>query len=500
MSSRGLLRSMAIVGGAKSLNILVGILRVKALALMLGPAGIGALGILSNFMQTGTALAGLGLGQSGVREIAASRRDAAVLGRVRRVLLYATILQGLLAMTLIWLLREPLARLVFADPGRALEVGLLGMGVALSLIAASQTALLQGMQRVGSLARITILSGLCATATGLMAVWLLGTPGLVVLVLSQPFFSILIAAHYARALPRAEKSALSLSEAAGHWRVMAALGIVFVSASLLQSTTLLVLRSYVTREMGIEAAGHLQAAWSINVQYFGILLGAVTIDFYPRLTAIGDNSISATRLVNEQTQLLFAIGGPVLLLVTGLAPWILTLLYSDAFAPATPLAQWQSVGNLIRTATWPLGFILIAQARSGWFFSAELLRNALLIGAIAAILPYFGLESIGVAFLISFVCHFFFLTLLIRRLTGFRWEQFSLRLGGTMVLLAAVILAAARLEPLAGAALALVLAPVTGLWGLRIVAHKLGREGRLGNRLNRIFKRIGWPLRSDDEQ
>ena len=92
---------MAIMGSTQTVNIVISILRVKALAVMLGPSGVGLLGIFSNLLDMVKTAAGLGIGKSGVRQIAAAKRDEIVLSRVKRVLLSAHLLQGAAAMVVV---------------------------------------------------------------------------------------------------------------------------------------------------------------------------------------------------------------------------------------------------------------------------------------------------------------------------------------------------------------------------------------------------------------
>ncbi|WP_282041261.1 hypothetical protein [Halomonas alimentaria] len=47
-NSRGLIRSMLVIGSAQAVNILISIIRMKLLAVWLGPAGVGLLGIYNN--------------------------------------------------------------------------------------------------------------------------------------------------------------------------------------------------------------------------------------------------------------------------------------------------------------------------------------------------------------------------------------------------------------------------------------------------------------------
>jgi hypothetical protein len=128
----------------------------EAAAMMLGPAGLGLLGLYNALLQTSSSLAGLGLGSSGVRQIAASGADAAELSRVRRVLLAGNLLQGLAAWRALGAARAAGAsgprRCRPRDRGRPDR-----RGAGPDPARGSQTALLQGMRRIGDLARVSVI-------------------------------------------------------------------------------------------------------------------------------------------------------------------------------------------------------------------------------------------------------------------------------------------------------------------------------------------------------
>ncbi len=76
-SSRGLIKSMLVIGSAQVVNILISIVRIKVLAVLLGPSGVGLLSIYNSLLDMVQQTAGLGMGSSGVRELASSRRAVA---------------------------------------------------------------------------------------------------------------------------------------------------------------------------------------------------------------------------------------------------------------------------------------------------------------------------------------------------------------------------------------------------------------------------------------
>jgi len=495
-SSRGLIKSMLVIGSAQVVNILISIVRMKVLAVLLGPSGVGLLSIYNSLLGMVKQTAGLGMGSSGVREIASSRGDEATLSRARRVLFAAHLLQGTLAMIAVWLLRERIAIWLFGDTLRATEVGLIGIAILLGLLAASQTALLQGLRKIGDLGRVTVLGAFVGTLAGLAAVWLQGESGLIWFILVQPLAVVLIALHYTRRLPKPIAARLSLVETWDVWKPMAKLGAAFMLGGLATAATLLLVRGRISQELGLDAAGYFAAAWGITMTYVGFLLGAMGADYYPRLTEVIHDKIAAVRLMNDQAQLGLAIGGPVLLLLIGLAPWVITLLYSSAFEPTVTLLQWQMVGNVFKLASWAMSFSIVAAARGKTFFLMELSFNIVFLSMVFVFLPHVGLEVTAYAFVLGYLVYLTIVYVLARSIHGFRWQALSLGLLGLHTSLGLALLVLALIAPFAAAMASPLLAAATGLFGLRVVLSKVGKQGSLPTRMYGIFARLGWPIQS----
>ncbi|MDF1776196.1 MAG: O-antigen translocase [Rhizobiaceae bacterium] len=487
---------MAVIGSAQAVNILISILRMKVLATLLGPTGVGLLSVYNSLQGVVTTAAGLGIGSSGVRQIASVKGEELALSRVRRVLVAAHLVQGALAMLGVWLLRAPISEWLFGDRTYATEVGLIGLAILLTLLGSAQTALLQGMRRIGDFGRVTVLSALIGTIAGLAAVWVYGEAGLIWFVVVQPLATIVIAMQYTRRLPKPTADRLSVAEIWDVWKPMAKLGAAFMLGGLATTATLLLVRGRITQELGLEAAGQFAAAWGITMTYVGFLLGAMAADYYPRLTEVINDRAAATRLMNDQAQLGLAIGGPVLLLLIGLAPWAITLLYSAEFAPAADLLQWQIVGNVFKLASWALAFSIVAAARSKTFFLMELSFNIVFLTMIWFLMPILGLRVTAIAFLVGYIVYFVTVNILAHTLQGFRWQALSLLLLALHVTLALALLALAQTAPEGAAIASVCLALATGLFGLRVVLIKMGPEGRVAAYFARIYAAIGWPIRS----
>ena len=487
---------MLVIGSAQAVNILISIVRMKALAVLLGPGGIGLLSIYNSLLDMVKQTAGLGMGSSGVREIAFSRGNETMLSQVRQVLFAAHLIQGALAMLAVWLLRERIAIWLFGDASRATEVGLIGIAIPIGLLSSAQTTLLQGLRKVGDLGRVTVFGAFVGTLAGLAAVWFQGENGLIWFILVQPLAAVLIALHYTRRLPKPTAARLSLFETWEVWKPMAKLGAAFMLGGLATAATLLLVRGHISQELGLDAAGYFAAAWGITMTYVGFLLGAMGADYYPRLTEVIHDKVAAIRLMNDQAQLGLAIGGPVLLLLIGLAPWVITLLYSAEFYPAVTLLQWQTVGNVFKIASWALGFSIVATGRAKTFFFVELSFNIVFLSMVFVFMPHVGLKVTAYAFVLGYLVHMNMIYLVARQTLGFRWQALSLGLLGLHTSLGVALLVLALLAPLAAAIASPLLTAATGLIGLRIVLSKVGKHGRLPTKLYGFFAQLGWPIQS----
>jgi O-antigen/teichoic acid export membrane protein len=360
----------------------------------------------------------------------------------------------------------------------------------------AQTALLQGMRQIADLGRITVLGAFAGTIVGLATIWWQGESGLIWFIIVQPMSNILISIQYIRRLPKPTATQLTLWETFQFWKPMAKLGLAFMLGGLATSATLLLVRGRISQELGLDAAGHFAAAWGLTMTYVGFLLSAMGADYYPRLTEIIHNKVAAVQLMNDQAQIGLAIGGPLLLLLIGLAPWVITLLYSKEFAPAVELLQWQSVGNVFKLAGWALGFSIVAAGRSKTFFLLQVNFNVIFLLLLWPTLTKFGIAAAGPAFTIAYLLQLAAVFWVVRVVHNFRWQPLSLKLLFLHGSLAVVLLAAAQNFPVGVAAASIALALGTSVFGIRVVLSKIGKHGHLPTRLYGTFVRLGWPIRS----
>jgi O-antigen/teichoic acid export membrane protein len=488
---RAVFKSTAIIGGASVINIVFGLVRMKAAALLLGPAGVGLVGLYVALMATASTIAQLGIGTVGTRQIAEAHatNDADRLNVSRWALLIATAVLAVLGGAAVWALRVPLAATAIGDAGAAPGVGVVALGVSLSVAGIAQGALLQGMRRMRDMALMSILGALVTTLVTVPLLWQFGTNAITVYVVLTPLVGFLLGYWFVAKLPKTGGRAVTFNELKPQWAMLLRLGVPFMAAAVVGALVELWVRIDVRQQLGDVALGQFQASWTIAAVYVGFVLSAMGTDYYPRLTAAINDPAEARTIVNQQTEVALLLCGPVVIIMFGMAPIVVGLLYSADFAPAATMLRWQALATALKLATWPLGYILLAAGAGRAFFIVEIASVVIMASFIHVLIGRIGLQGAGIAYLASYVaCLPLVYWLAVRRI-AFRWTPDVIRTLVALLGCLSLIWAVVRIAPAWAAATSLACTALFGGFAF-MRCSQLGMIQMLRDTLGRLRARF----------
>lgn len=426
---RSILKASAIMGVSSVVTIALSVVRVKFVAVILGPEGMGLLGLLVTGLAVGVTGFSLGLANSGVRYVASAQAEGdEALGRTRVALVWGSQALGLLGGLLVVLFSEPLASALLANPdlGSADKTWwMVWLGIALwaSVVSGGQLAVINGMRRIADLAKAKAMGAALGTVATIIAVLYSGQAGLIAALVATPLTTWLVAWWFSRSLPPAAAGAgvrERLAEGLKLLRPMVGLGLVFSASLLLTGATQFLTRLLIDRNLGLEAAGHFQAAWGVSNMYLGFVTGALAAEYYPRISAIAADKRALNEAVNNQIRIILFLAGPVILGIILFSPLVVSLLYSAEFQETVPLLRWQLVGDVLKVASWAVGFLLLAREARRRYFVAELSWNALYLGSLAVLLPAYGLVAAGGIYAFCYLAYLLLVLAYAYRETVFR--------------------------------------------------------------------------------
>lgn len=490
-SRRHIIRSTSIIGGASLVNVAASVLRQKVAALVLGPSGVGLIGLFQGLVSTATILAALGIGSSGARQVASAvgSGDEQEIAAARQALFWGACVLALAGAASVWAFRSQLALWLLSDASLGDEVAWLSLAVAFSVATFAQGALLTGLGRIGDLARITVASALLSAVSGVCLLLFFGFRGIVAFVITTPLAGFLVGWFILSRNGERVRIKLSLSPLLKRWRILAYLGVaVMVGNVALQAGHLLV-RATVQNQIGVVQLGYFQAVLALSLGYMPLLMAPINADFYPRLTAAISAGKRVSFMTNEQTEVALLLAGPLMLAMIGSAPWLLDLLYSTEFRPAASLFRLQLLGDLVRLAAWPLACLMLASGAGKTFAATEIGVMSLYVGAAHFGIPALGLNAVGAANLAASLGYLAWLMMLSHRKFGVRWSPATAGIALLLVALASVILLASEANAIGGLALAGLCAAGMILLAARRLPPAL--PGRAGAALSWIRGRLG---------
>jgi antigen flippase len=406
-SYRRILWATTLVGGATLGALLIGLARNKAVALIGGPEAVGLLGVFMAIVSMAASVATLGLDTSAVRQLAQHSDAAWQQATTRRAIWTMALPLALVGAGAVWLFRTPLAQFSTGSTAYGDPVGSLALGVAATVIASSQLAVLQGYGRVADLARVKLWGSLFATILGIGAVYRYGVSGIVIAVVSTPILTALLAFWVGRDLQGAQWKSLLKVRLSDEWRALAAIGALVMLTNAVASLGQLWMRSVITQELGLDSTGFYHASFAIVSVNLSLVLNAMAADYYPRISKVAHSSSDLSAIFNQQLHVGLVLVGPALTAAAVLAPQLLTLLYSGIFAQSELLLRILIVAGILRLPIWALGFILLARKDAAGYLLGEVAAaSAILLAYI--FIPIIGLNGAGLAAILSSLVTFLF--------------------------------------------------------------------------------------------
>ncbi len=402
---KSVLRATAILSSGSVVRVGVGVVANKIWAVLIGPIGIGYLGVMQGVVGIASVIAGVGVGTGVVRlgAQAISRGETEESMALKRAALLITWCAGLAMLTLFTLFRAPLSRWIFDSSDQALSLPVLGAAVCLMAVSATHTGILNAHHDVKSLTQSAIYGVIAGSILSVALIWYLRVEGVVWAVLGLSAGLYVFTRHYASRY--VSLAGVKRSELAQSMRRLFSFGIPYVGSTLMGTGVILALPLLVNELLGLEGVGYYRAALTISVGYLGILTTALAQDYYPRISAVSDDPNEVALLLNQQLRLTLLIGGPIIVCAVATAPLTVPLIYSSEFAPTVGLLSWQLIGSLFKFWAWTFAFVILARSPSSLYFIVETVVGVALVGATWYGIEWLGLIGAGVGYSAAYLIY-----------------------------------------------------------------------------------------------
>ena len=405
-SYRSILKATSIFGGVQVFNIAIAIVRSKAIAILLGPAGMGIASLLTSTTGLISSLTNFGLGTSAVRDIAAAYESGnqdriAKVAAVFRRLVWVT---GLLGAGLMLILSPWLSEYTFGNKDYTWSFILLSITLLLSQLTTGQNVILQGTRKLKFLASSNMLGAVLSLVITLPLYYFYGLDGIVPTLIIMSFVSLSIAVYFVNKV-KIPKIAVTKEVVLKEGKGMLKLGFMLSLSGLISTIVAYLMRIFISRTGSLDDVGLYSAGFQIIGTYVGLVFTAMSTDYYPRLCGVANDNSKRNTLVNQQGEIAIIILFPIILVFVVFIPIIVQLLYSTKFLPLNNMIIWAAFGMLFKAGSWAISFQFLAKGSSKLFFINELIFNILLLVSNIIGYHYFGLTGLGYSFLLSYIIY-----------------------------------------------------------------------------------------------
>jgi O-antigen/teichoic acid export membrane protein len=428
-SYRQIFKATSIFGGVQVFNILIGIIRSKFIAVLLGPTGMGIAGLLTSTTGMITGLTNFGLGSSAVRNVAEAhaqkdkQRISIVMTTLRRLVWFT----GLLG-TFVTLIFAPwLSELTFRNKDYTYAFMFLSITLLLTQLSAGQNVLLQGTRNLRYLAKANLFGAVLGLFVTVPLYYFFGIKGIVPAIIIASVITLILSWYFSRKI-RIDKLRLSFSEIRQEGKGMLIMGFMLSLSGIITLAVSYLTRIYIVNESNVDQVGLYNAGFAIIGTYVGLVFTAMGTDYYPRLAGVAHDNQLAKETINQQAEIAILILAPILMIFFVFIHWVVELLYSNQFTPVNGMIQWAALGMFFKAASWSVAFLYLAKGVSNMFFLNELFVNSYSLVFNIIGYKYWGLDGLGIAFLACYVIYLLQVFIICNRKYEFNFSKSFMKL------------------------------------------------------------------------
>lgn len=391
------LKYTGLFGGVQGLNILIGLVRNKIVASLLGPSGMGLASLFNttvNFISQST---NFGISFSAVRYVSElfDKGDEERIQHFVKVVRAWSLLTALLGMMVCMLLGPLLSDFTFSWGDHSLHFFLLAPAVGLLAITGGETSILKGARQLRSLAVIQVLNVFLALLIAVPLYYFFGQSAIVPVIVLMALSAMLLTL---RCSYRLYPFHLSGSRGVlGEGMEMIRLGVCFVLAGIFGSGAEMLIRSYLNVTADLNVVGLYNAGFMLTTTYGGMVFSAMETDYFPRISAVSHHRKKMRDTVNRQIEVSLLIVSPMLATLIVFMPIIIPLLFTSEFLPVVAMAQVSVFSMYIKAISLPISYLTLARGDSMAYLFIEAIDDVLLVLFMFYGYRFWGLQGTGIA-------------------------------------------------------------------------------------------------------
>ena len=399
---RQILKSTSIFGGVQVFQIVIALINSKFVAVLLGPAGMGIASLINSGISLIQVLTNLGLGTSAVKNLSAANAtgDNNRINEVSNIIKKLVWVSGLLGMIVTIVFARTLSRISFGNYDYTYAFIFVSVVLLFSQLAIGRNVILQSLRKLILLAKASLIGSVIGLLVSIPIYYIWGIKGIVPAIIISSFFS-LVNSYYFSKKVKIPKLKIQTKVLLREGISMGKLGIVISLAQLMTLGSSYIIRIYISNQGGVGEVGLFAAGFALINTYVGMVLNAMSTDYFPRLSGVANNNKASTLMVNQQAEITTLILTPILTFFIVFINFVILILLSSKFITITGMVQWAALGMFFRALSWPMGYLMLTKGTPKIYFLNELISTSYILFLNMLGYHYWGLNGLGFSFIIG---------------------------------------------------------------------------------------------------
>ena len=416
-------------GFVQVFRIIVGVVKNKIVAILLGAEGIGLLGIYTSTIALIQQGAGLGISQSGVRDVADAKGkgDETQFSKIINVINKTVIFTGLLGCLTTLMLSKYLSKWTLGNTEHIIAYCILSFAVLCNIINDGKQAILKGARQMRALANASVIGVSIGFLTAIPLYYFFGKSGIVPELLISSISAYLISNFYVSRI-RYDKYSLSIRKAISLSKNTIVAGGALMLSNFLAYVANIIILAYIRKEGGLVEVGIYNAGTTIMTTYFGVIITALSTDYFPRISALWDNNTAIEEELNKQSVVSLILCCPLFVIFITLMPLFIRALYTEEFLPAVDFIKFGVIGTIITIVSNQVDMILVAKYKVKIFFLIAILYRLFQVAINIVLYNSYHLEGTGISLAIMALVHLSVMMFIVYKLYKIKFNSFFLKL------------------------------------------------------------------------
>lgn len=386
------------LGSAQIVTMLCSVVRIKLIAVWLGPIGVGLNTILTNAWTLVSTGSQLNIRESSVRDLSQAANADRFARRVTVVRRWALLL-GVAGAALMVML-SPLFSLSAYDgsTSRWLSFAALAPAVFFAAYSAGEFAVLQSRSRLASIARINVIAGFVATVVSLPLLYFLRLRAIIIVINLYAFTTAACVWLIRERVATHGRTDFKTLWTEG--RGFLTLGLTLSLSALLTSLMNYVFAAYLSSMGGEADLGVYQSGYTMINGYVGIIFSAIAVEYYPRLSRIVGRPAMSRTVIAHELSLIVRLVTPVAVVFIFMADILVKLLYSSQFEGVVPFMTFAILGALYRGVSLCFAYRILAAGDSQAYIFTETISVAVGLTLNIVLYNLWSYSGLGIAYVV----------------------------------------------------------------------------------------------------